>query len=233
MRGRSKQIIIILLILFSGILYYFISEPRPASVQISILNVIDGDTIDTSIGRIRLLGINTPEKNQPFYSEAVKFLAGKNLSIAGAELHGKDKYGRWLAYIFVEGLLLNEEILKNGFANVYVYEKDSYFEALEKAENYARENELGLWKKSDNFGCIELASLIYLDAEDSKNQEQLQIRNKCNFSISAIIKDDANHIEDVILPPGIFSKNYTSIWNDAGDTIYVRDNNGLLMFYRY
>lgn len=232
MQPRVKQLIIILVILSSGVFYYYLTEPRYSQVSTNILQIIDGDTIDTDLGRIRLLGINTPEKNQPLHDEAMNFLKkieGKEVKI---ELHGKDKYGRWLGYVFSD-VFINEEVLKNGLANLYVYDKDNYLSKLQKAENEARLSERGIWKKSSNSICIELITLTYLDLGEAKDQEQLIINNKCNFSISVIIKDDANHIYKENLYPGIFSKNFSNIFNDNGDTLFVRDVNGLLLWYRY
>ena len=48
-----------------------------------------------------------------------------------------------------------------------------------------------------------------------------------------IIKDDATHIYREILPEGKWEKSFDKIWNDAGDTLYIWDEEGLLMFYRY
>jgi micrococcal nuclease len=236
-RGKKmklKTILILLLIAISGFGYYHLTGN--AVYQQTIVNVtrvIDGDTIETDIGHIRLLGINTPEKKQPYYQEAKDFLInqiqGKQIQL---ELHGKDKYSRYLGYIFYNNKLINKKLIEQGFATLYYYDKDSHYEEMQKAEEEARKNEKGLWKKSSSYGCISIVSLEYKDGGDCKNQEQLKLNNKCE-EINAIIKDDANHIYNENIQSGLFVKNYSCIWNDAGDTIYIRDSSGLILFWRY
>src|SRR3989338_301969 len=61
-----------------------------------IIKVVDGHTIDTTIGKVRLLGINTPEKKQKGYEEALVFLKqyeGKEIIIERGR-ENKDKYKR-------------------------------------------------------------------------------------------------------------------------------------------
>ena len=206
-------------------------------ISVNVSRVIDGDTIDVTLNnltqRLRLLGINTPEKKNPGYEEALDFLRQYENKTIELEEREKDKYNRTLAYIYYSGKLLNSEILKQGLANLYVYNKDENYQELEKAEKYARDNNLGLWKKSDNYGCIQLIQLKYQEGEERcTNNEQLILNNICN-NIQAILKDDANHIEKLNLSQGIYIQNFSCIWNDDGDSLYIRDEQGLLWFYRY
>ena len=106
--GVVKFLVILLLVLVSGFFYYQFTEPyimggtvKDIEKQnITILRAVDGDTVDSSIGKIRLLGINTPEKKQPYYQEAKDFMENYENKTIAAEVHEKDKYGRYLAYIF-------------------------------------------------------------------------------------------------------------------------------------
>lgn len=201
---------------------------------VNVTKVIDGDTIDTSIGKVRLLGINTPEKNQPYYEEAKAFLKqyeGKQVEIERAK-EDKDKYNRFLRYIFYNKIFINQEILKQGLANLYVYSEDKYTQALKEAESSAQNQEKALWKKSINYGCLELIKLKYLEETRCNNQEQLILNNKCN-NLNVILKDDANHIYQINLEPGTFVKNFSCVFNDEGDSLSVRDKDGLLLYYHY
>jgi endonuclease YncB( thermonuclease family) len=86
-------------------------------------NVIDGDTIDISgVGRIRLVGINTPERREVGYQNATDFVKekclGKTLYLDIDDAKNKDKYGRTLAIVYVDGINLNEELLKRGYAEI-------------------------------------------------------------------------------------------------------------------
>ena len=103
---------------------------------------------------------------------------------------------------------------------------------MKKAEEGARKAELGIWKKSTSFGCVSLVELKYQEEERCKNQEQLIINNRCE-RFNAVLKDDAAHIYDINLGPGIFTQNFSCIWNDEGDSVYIWDKNGLVLWYRY
>ena len=95
-----------------------------------LVRVVDGDTLraDLDLGAevtlkgqaLRVLGIDAPELREPggrAAKEAVeKFLSGKKLKV---ELHGKEKYGRWLADVFADGENLAFWMLKNGYAKPY------------------------------------------------------------------------------------------------------------------
>lgn len=203
-------------------------------VKVNLTRTIDGDTIETTLGKIRLLGINTPEKKQAYYEEAKNFLKqyeGKEIEIERTA-EDKDKYGRLLRYAFYNGKFLNAEILRNGLANFYVYTEDKYTETLKKAEEEAQEQENGIWKKSKNYGCVEMLQLKHLEETRCNNEEQLILKNKCE-KIDAVLKDDANHIYSLALEPGIFSMNFSCVFNDAGDSLFLSDENGLLLYHHY
>ena len=56
---------------------------------------------------------------------------------------------RLLRYLFLGEIFVNEQIVKNGYAKVYPYEPDtSLCEEIQKAQDYAKENKLGIWSES-------------------------------------------------------------------------------------
>lgn len=94
------------------------------------INVVDGDTIDVDIDvgfdfstvqRLRLEGIDTPERNEPGYGTAKQFVIDK---CYGREIqvvtYKKDSFGRWISTVFVDGENLNELLLQKGLAVVFV-----------------------------------------------------------------------------------------------------------------
>jgi micrococcal nuclease len=135
--------------------------------------VIDGDTISViklrdnsnlnqedrqEIIKVRLLGINTPETVDPrrevecFGLEAsnnMKLLANDTNVILETDVSQDtyDKYGRLLAYVFLEsGEMLNEIQIKNGYAYEYTYDKPyKYQSSFKLLQSYAKDNKLGLW----------------------------------------------------------------------------------------
>ncbi len=224
-----KPTILIILFITSGIFYYQIASSK--SLQTSyVQHITDGDTIKLESGEIlRLEGINTPERSKQFYKEAKQFLnktiQNNKISI---EKTGHDKYGRTLAYIFLNNQNINEAILKEGLGNLYYYEKDHHYEALKKAEEFARTNQLNLWQKSPNENCIEIIEF------KTDEPESLTLKNNCNIILEITYKDDANHIyQATIQPNSQYIETFSHIWNTDGDTIYIRDSNGLILFHRY
>jgi micrococcal nuclease len=86
-------------------------------------HVVDGDTIDVDgVGRIRLVGVNTPERGQPGYQNATDFVKsmclGKTVYLDVDDAKNHDKYGRTLAVVYVGNVNLNQELLKRGYAEV-------------------------------------------------------------------------------------------------------------------
>jgi len=211
-----------------------------------VISAVDGDTLDVEIGeaetiqRIRLLGINTPEKGVYYYSEAKNFLKGFNGSKVELErtVENTDQYDRLLRYVFANGVFLNKEILRKGYAHFYSYNDDKYTDELLKAEKIARDSGIGIWKRSEEEcgSCIVLKKINNIDPG-----EFVLLENICAFDCDLndwTIKDDARHVKtlDFVLNKQSEKRiDYAgSIWNDAHDSLYLRDKNGLLvLFYRY
>lgn len=97
--------------------------------------------------RVRLYGIDAPEKKQDFAAQARKKLEklarGKKIRL---EVMDTDRYGRYVAKVYVGQTYVNLEMLKAGLARFYIFyadaEKDS---ALADAEIAARKARRGLW----------------------------------------------------------------------------------------
>lgn len=95
-----------------------------------VVHIVDGDTLDVDIDlgftcrskqRFRLSGIDTPERGQPGWSEAREFLKARTLGKrAVINVTKTDKYGRYLAELFVDGENINDALLAAGLAKPYV-----------------------------------------------------------------------------------------------------------------
>lgn len=86
-------------------------------------HVVDGDTIDVvGVGRIRLVGIDTPERGQAGYDNSTQFVKdmclGKTVYLDIDDAENTDKYGRILAIVYVDGYNINVELLKRGYARI-------------------------------------------------------------------------------------------------------------------
>lgn len=121
-----------------------------------IKRVIDGDTIELENGeRVRYIGMDTPETADPrkpvqcFGREASRknkeLVEGQKVRLE-KDVSERDKYGRWLRYVWVGNVFINLELVKQGFAYAYSYPPDiKYQEQFRQAEQDARRAKLGLW----------------------------------------------------------------------------------------
>ncbi len=113
--------------------------------------VTDGDTIRVMRSgrevRVRLDGIDAPERNQDFGTQAKKFASslvfGRQVRV---EDKGEDRYGRTLGIVFVGKINVNEELVKNGYAWWYRHYAPNN-RRLELLERQARDAGKGLWSQ--------------------------------------------------------------------------------------
>src|SRR3989344_1084456 len=96
--------------------------------------------------------MSTPEQNEPFYREANQFtesmVLNKEITLEQEDKYKQDKFGRLLGYVFVDGVNLNIELVRNGLAKVVLYEKRAelkYQDVLLSAEKEAKEKRMGIW----------------------------------------------------------------------------------------
>ena len=104
--------------------------------------VIDGDTIDVNLGgavkRVRYIGMNTPESNQPCYREATNanaaLVSGKTVRLV-KDVSETDRFGRLLRYVYVGEVFVNAALVEGGYAEAVEYPPDAtqavYLESLE------------------------------------------------------------------------------------------------------
>ncbi|MCE5198176.1 MAG: thermonuclease family protein [Armatimonadota bacterium] len=115
------------------------------------VGISDGDTIKVMhLGReekIRLWGIDCPEKKQAYGSVAKKFTSDKTFGkIVKVEVRDYDRYGRTVGSVILpSGNSLNLALVKTGLAWWYKQYAPNDF-TLSKAEDQARTAKLGLWK---------------------------------------------------------------------------------------
>lgn len=226
--------------------------------RVTIEHVIDGDTVALDDGRrVRYIGINTPERGQFLYDEAAAFnrhlVEGAEAWMV-LDVQTIDQYGRTLAYLWVGDTFVNHELIRQGFANVYTSPPNvRYSQDLQAAEQVARDSERGLWALSE--AHVTIQDIVY-DAPgpdpENPNGEWVIIAND-GLSTADLtgytIKDEANHIytfPEIRLKQWGVVKLYSgqgtdtdtalhwglendSVWNNGGDTAYLRDAEGRLV----
>ena len=128
-------------------------EPETAAVENSnenhVVKIIDGDTYDVILDgeqtRIRMEGIDAPERGMDYYKVSKEYLGeicnNQKVKVVGAK---KDRYGRLLAKTYLEdGREVGEEMVKAGMA--WHFKKYSTDPVLARLENEAKNNRRGLW----------------------------------------------------------------------------------------
>jgi len=119
-----------------------------ADIAGKVVSVADGDTVTVLVEhtqiKVRLVEIDAPEKAQAFGNRSKQALAAMVFGkVVTAEEKGKDKYKRTLGHVLVDGLDANAEMVRQGYA--WVYLKYSKNPALLRLEQEAREGKRGLW----------------------------------------------------------------------------------------
>ncbi|MFH0869288.1 MAG: thermonuclease family protein [archaeon] len=276
---KRLAILLILVFLASGCISssqtFHIPEPRSCDNEIAqvsglvakaqssesatVTRVVDGDTVELAdLSKVRLGGINTPEKNENYFAEAKENLESLILDkqvYLQKDITDKDQYGRYLRYIFTTDKFVNAEQVSAGLASSYEYPPDIkyrfLFDCLEKS---AREKGIGIWK---GYGLYNFSAKIHQnpDTSSNPNDEYITITNYGNNvnMKSWLMKDAGTHIYtfgDVDIDEGksitIYSgkgndaestkywNQATTVWNNDGDTVFIRDGAGnLAMAYAY
>ena len=131
------------------LLLLFTLSAQAETLEGKVVKIADGDTLTllTSSNeqvKVRLAGIDTPERKQPFGNkakQALSSLAFQKQALIEAET--KDRYGRTVGVVFVDGLNVNHELVKQGIA--WVYRKYTSDKRLYALESEAKQSKRGLW----------------------------------------------------------------------------------------
>lgn len=138
------------------------AEQKGKTFTAAVDKVVDGDTVkikmpNGTVETVRLLLIDTPETVhptkdiQPFGPEAsqlAKEMMPENAKVeVEPGISERDKYGRLLAYLYVDGVMVNKKLLEEGLARVaYIYEPNTkYLDEFEAIQKQAKQKELGIW----------------------------------------------------------------------------------------
>ena len=167
LRYRARRpLTLVVLILVIALLRFWASDHRPLSPPEDleegwhrVRRVVDGDTLLLESGaRVRLIGADAPETVQPdhpvepFGPEATQFTE-QRIRSAGGEVRlqmdreRKDRFGRFLAYVYVDDQMLNEELIRQGLATArteFNY-SSSMKRRFRQAEEEARLAGRGIW----------------------------------------------------------------------------------------
>ena len=123
-------------------------------ITVSIFKIIDGDTIevirDSEKIKIRLYGIDAPERSQDYGNNAKRALltALEPYNEIDIVIRDKDRYGRFIGEIFAGESNINLIMLMEG--HCWHYKKYSKETSYSEAEIRAKDNKVGLWANSSS-----------------------------------------------------------------------------------
>lgn len=160
---RRKLLVAVALLLVAALLYGLRNQrdaPAPeglAEGSYQVRRVVDGDTLLLTNGaRVRLIGADTPETVKPDHPiepqgrEATeftrRFIEGGQVRLQ-MDREKVDKFGRFLAYVWVGDQMLNEELIRSGLARARLefHYSQSMKTRFRKAQEEARTAQRGIW----------------------------------------------------------------------------------------
>ena len=143
-----------LVIGFFGGNYYNQQKQSQLLTSGTVTRIIDADNIELDNNRsVRLYAVSCPEKGEKFSKETIDYLTqtalNQKVTLDYQPNYTKDSYGRTLAYVFIDGQHLNEQLILQGFCTVTIYQKRAklkYQDELVNAQDQAKQEKLGRWR---------------------------------------------------------------------------------------
>lgn len=136
----------------TGVLKRESVNPSPKEGEYRVARVLDGDTIELTTGeRVRYHGIDAPENNERWGTAAYEtnrdLVEGKTVRLE-LDRPTRDQYGRTLGYVWVGETMVNERLVDDGLAKIFLIKgeaKPKYLSRLQVAEARAKGASRGLW----------------------------------------------------------------------------------------
>ena len=229
-----------------------------------VTSVTDGDTLAVAVAagktfRIRLKGIDAPEKDQAFGDKAkaalLALVMGKQVTVNWS---GYDDYQRLLATVYSESTSVNRHMIAEGWAWHYVfYDKDPQ---LTDAQTSARATRKGLWagrnpiapwnwrkkaktnRPAAKAGSVRIASLLPNPKGRDEGNEQVTLVNTTKKAVSLrgwSLRDkqkNTYNLSGSIKPNGrlvVKMKNNRMPLNNDGDTITLLEGKTVRQIFTY
>lgn len=190
------------------------SKDKKELVDVTLDRAVDGDTIKVkykgNVDTVRYLLVDTPESKkpdscvQPYGEDASKrnkeLVSDGKLQMEFDKGDHRDKYGRLLAYVYVDGKSVQETLLKEGLARVaYVYEPNTkYIDQFKKDEQEAKSDKLSIWSKNGYVtdkgfnGCIKQKNTAVKKATTSKPAAKQPTTPKASSETSTTTENEAS-----------------------------------------
>ncbi len=210
-----------------------------------IVWVYDGDTVDAETlsgerDKVRLLGINTPERDECFAetaSRVLRELVKDEVVTMTSDVTDRDQYGRLLRYLWLDdGTFLNELLVLGGYALARDFPPNSsYADTLARAQRIAQDEGRGLWA-DDACGAASDAEVEVVDVlanprgpdDQNLNGEWVEIVNTGSSAVALdgwTVKDDSSvhryaFPDGFTLAPHAVVRIHAGCGSDTDDTLY-------------
>lgn len=198
MKLKIWMIAAVLLLGGCGILETADTDSTEERIEVEVVSVIDGDTVkiiyEGQEETVRYLLVDTPETNHPRFGEQPlgmeateenrRIIESGDVTIEFDAGERYDDYGRLLAYFYVGGKSVQEQLLESGMARVaYVFPPNTrYLDDFEQAEQIAKEAAVGIWAVEDYATERGFDSAAYEEVPDTDPPGACRIKGNINRS---------------------------------------------------
>ncbi|QIK69781.1 thermonuclease [Erysipelothrix sp. HDW6C] len=151
-----QQLLIIIILL---ILAFFIQKwNQIPKDDVTLSRCVDGDTavfkVKGTEEKVRFIGVDTPElTSNDYYAKEASDYTCERLKSGTIKLEydsasdERDKFGRLIAWVYVDDELLQRELVAGGYAKVrYIYDDYMYVDELNRLQRDAKKKKLGIWE---------------------------------------------------------------------------------------
>ncbi len=182
------------MILHAVALFVLLLSAAPTAAQQAALvtGIVDGDTIHVVIGNqtetVRYIGINTPEIHHPTKGRQPGGDPAREINRALVEgkwvtlyydAQQRDRYGRLLAYVYINGQLVNGELVSRGYAQAATFPPNVYFaDYFRQLERAARDAQRGLWRDPNGAAILQQTPWRRARDEDGKDHDDHRERQR-------------------------------------------------------
>lgn len=168
------------------------TKKKETTFIVTLENCVDGDTANfrtknNIVVKARFLAVDTPETvhptvgKEPFGEEASKYTCDSLTNAKEIKLEydldskEEDNYGRKLVWVFVDGVLLQDSLIKKGYAEIaYLYGDYKYTTVLQDSQRKAKIQKVGIWS-------------IENTVTDTEIKEEKKEKNNSNSLIDKIV----------------------------------------------
>jgi endonuclease YncB( thermonuclease family) len=202
------------LLLFTFFCHLVFLGLAPADELVRVKQVYDGDTILLEDGRkVRYLGINAPEFQEPFYLKAKRFneslVLGREILLE-VDQERFDTYGRILAYVYVGDQMVNARLAKEGLVHAFFIGPGRKHNALLlQCQAEAKQRRVGIWSTRARLRDLKITNVYLADpGKPDPHAPYVRIANLSNGPIRLagyVLSNESGQkyrFPDVAIDPG-------------------------------